>query len=353
MDIRDINIFRHLGIDGGDDNGGYYFRDAVSTEESSVVVVSAPWAVTSAVGEGAAYAPDAIIDASTSMGLYDAMTGVSIEGRVATVEIDYDIQESSQHLGSDADKVLSHIEDGGSVAGDFFGRKLARINTGFRHMHASVARDVARYAAQGKVVGVVGGDHSVAFGAVRALSERCEGMGVLFLDAHCDMGGDSRIFDYSHRSIARNILEEIPAVSHLTMVGVRDCSERDVCEVKQNNRASIFLAEELAAARFAGRSWKECVADVVATLPSEVYVSLDVDVLSPECCPNTVRPVAGGLSFDEVCFLLCEVVASGRRIVGFDLTEVVPKLQSGIDAVVGARLLAKLCAASIKGLENK
>ena len=353
MDIMDINIFRHLGLGGSDDGGGYYFRDAVSSDEGSVVIVSAPWAVTSAVGEGASYAPDAIIDASLPIGLYDNSTGVSIEGRVATAEIDYDIQESSQQLGSDADKVLSHIEDGGSISGDFFGRKLARINTGFRHMHASVARDVARYAAAGKVVGVVGGDHSVAFGAVRALSERYEGMGVLFLDAHCDMGGDSRIFDYSHRSIARNILEEIPAVSHLTMVGVRDCAERDVQEIREHDRTSLFLAEELAAARFVGRTWKECCSDMVATLPHEVYVSLDVDVLSPECCPNTVRPVAGGLSFDEVTFLLGEIVSSGRRIVGFDLTEIVPKLQAGIDAIVGARMLAKLCAVSIKGLENR
>lgn len=349
----DINIFKHLGMVGGDDNGGYYFRDAVSTDDGAVVIVSAPWAVTSADGEGASYAPDAIIDASTTIGLYDAVTGVSIEGRVATAEIDYDIQESSQQLGADAGKVLSHIEDGGSVSGDFFGRKLARINTGFRHMHASVARDVARYASQGKIVGVVGGDHSVSFGAIRAISECCEGVGVLFLDAHCDMGGDSRIFDYSHRSIARNILEEIPAVSHVTMVGVRDCVERDVLELRKCDRASLFLAESIAAARFGGRTWRECCADVIATLPQTVYVSMDVDVLAPDCCPNTVRPVPGGLSFDEVAFLLGEIAASDRRIVGFDVTEVVPKLQSGADALVGARMLAKLCAASLKSAQNR
>jgi agmatinase len=54
-----------------------------------------------------------------------------------------------------------------------------------------------------------------------------------------------------------------------------------------------------------------------------------------------------------VTFLLGEIVSSGRRIVGFDLTEIVPKLQAGIDAIVGARMLAKLCAVSIKGLENR
>ena len=167
------------------------------------------------------------------------------------------------------------------------------------------------------------------------------------------MGGDSRIFDYSHRSIARNILEEIPAVSHVTMVGVRDCVERDVLELRKCDRASLFLAESIAAARFGGRTWRECCADVIATLPQTVYVSMDVDVLAPDCCPNTVRPVPGGLSFDEVAFLLGEIAASGRRIVGFDVTEVVPKLQSGADALVGARMLAKLCAASLKSVQNR
>ena len=51
--------------------------------------------------------------------------------------------------------------------------------------------------------------------------------------------------------------------------------------------------------------------------------------------------------------LLGEIVASGRRIVGFDVTEVVPKLQSGADALVGARMLAKLCAASLKSAQNR
>ena len=77
-------------------------------------------------------------------------------------------------------------------------------------------------------------------------------------------------------------------------------------------------------------------------------MSLDIDVLTIESCPNTKRPVPGGMSFNEVVYLLNAVADSGREIVGFDLTEIVPKMESTPDATVGARMLLKMCGAAIK-----
>jgi agmatinase len=74
-----------------------------------------------------------------------------------------------------------------------------------------------------------------------------------------------------------------------------------------------------------------------------VYVSFDIDGLDPALCPHTGSPVPGGLSFHEASYLVGEVARSGRRIVGFDLVEVVPDPNgSEWDANVGARLLYKL-----------
>lgn len=347
MDIN--NLFRFgFGLSSSDnDNGGYYFRDATPTADAPIVLVSAPWAVTSAAGQGAVYTPDAIIDASTHLSLYDVVSNTSIDGKVATAEVDYDLQESSLQLGGDAAKVVAHIEDGGALTGDYFARKVVRINLGFRDMHRSVGKRVFRFASKGKIVGVVGGDHSVAFGAVRSISSVYPQMGVLFIDAHSDLRPSGKIFDYSHLSVARNIVDEIPAVSKLVQVGVRDMSREEMDFAQNHPKITMFCHEKLTAERFSGRSWGEVCDDVVAQLPDKVYISFDIDALSPECCPHTKRPVAGGMTFDEAVCLINRVAESGREIVGFDLTEIVPVMESGVDAAVGARMLVKLCAAAL------
>ena len=204
MEINDIFKFGLNFSWAGGDNGGYYFRDAISVQDAEVVLVSAPWAVTSAAGQGAAYAPDALIDASTSVSLYDIISEVSIAGKVATAEVDYDLQESSLQLGGDATKVVAHIEDGGTLSGEYFARKVNRINLGFRDMHRSVGKRVFRYADKGKIVGVIGGDHSVSLGAVRSISALYPNMGVLFIDAHGDFRQSGKVFAPSPRSICKS-----------------------------------------------------------------------------------------------------------------------------------------------------
>src|SRR5206468_706031 len=83
--------------------------------------------------------------------------------------------------------------------------------------------------------------------------------------------------------------------------------------------------------------------EIVAVLPSEVYLSFDIDGLDPTLCPNTGTPVPGGLSFQQVCGLLRVLVESGRRIVGLDVNEVAPGADGDEwDANVGARLLYKM-----------
>ena len=151
MDINDIFKFGLSLSSGNNDNGGYYFRDAISVQ-------------------GAAYAPDALIDASMNISGYDLVSQISIDGKVATAEVDYDLQENSIQLGGDAKKVVAHIEDGSTLSGEYFARKVNRINLGFRDMHRSVGKRVFRFADKGKIVGVIGGDHSVTLGAVRSIS---------------------------------------------------------------------------------------------------------------------------------------------------------------------------------------
>ncbi len=332
-----------LGGDGISD-GGFYFGDKTEPSKADVVVVSAPWSVTADFGRGATYTPDAIIDASTGDDCYDVSTGISFAGRVATAEIDYNIQEMSEHLGREAERITLHT----SVVGEYVARKVAHINEGFAEMQAAVYKQTKHWAAKGKRIAVVGGDHSVAFGAVKALSEQHEGLGVLFVDAHADFCREGEVFNYSHRSIARNIVEEIPTVARLVEVGVRDISEAESNELQANDKVELFLAEEVAARRFEGESWGDICREVVGKLPQKVYVSLDIDALKIEFCNNTNAPVPGGMTFDEVVYLVKTIVESGREVVGFDISEVVSSIDSKMDAIVGARLLAKMCVAMLE-----
>ena len=348
MDIN--NIFN---FSSNDEAGGYYFDERVSADEAPIVLVSAPWSVTVDYGRGAAYAPDAILDASARIGLYDAASGISLAGKVATAEADYDILELSEQLGSDAHKLVSHVEDGGSLTSEYFARKLSRVNGGAKRMHASVMRQVEQWLAKDKIVGVVGGEHSVSYGAVKAMARHYEGMGMLMIDAHCDLRGEERIFDYSHDSVVRNIVDEVPQVSKIVAVGVRDFSEEEVLFASEHERITLFMHEHIVAERYCGKTWAQQCAEIVEQLPQNVYVSLDVDALTIESCPSTSRPVPGGITFNEVAYLLNMVADSGRSIVGFDITEVVPKIEYTHDATVGARMLVKMCGAALKGKLKK
>ena len=131
-------------------------------------------------------------------------------------------------------------------------------------------------------------------------------------------------------------------------VGVRDIDREEADAIRANEKVDVFFAEELAARRFEGCSWGDLCREVVAKLPQKVYISLDIDALKIEFCSNTNMPTPGGMTFDEVVYLVRCVVESGREIVGFDISEVVTSLNEKMDAIVAARLLAKLSVAMLR-----
>ena len=97
------------------------------------------------------------------------------------------------------------------------------------------------------------------------------------------------------------------------------------------------------------QAYASLVERMLAPLPQQVYVSVDIDGLDPALCPHTGTPVPGGLTFPELCTLLRLLVRSGRRVVGFDLTEVAPGPEGDEwDANVGARVLYKLAGWALK-----
>lgn len=331
----------------GVDNGNY-FGLPFTPDEARLVLVSAPWDVTVSYGAGAAYAPDAIIEASTQLDFYDPLSPDAWRRGIATADVDYSLLETSQRLRSDAVKVIEHLEQGGSPDDERTARRIRRIDEGCAAMNASVAAQAARWLDDGRIVGLVGGDHSTPYGLIRELGRRHEGFGILHIDAHCDLREAYEGFEFSHASIMYNVLRDVEQVTKIVQVGVRDFSAGELATVRESGRVEHFDGLTLAAAKFRGETWEMQCRRIVETLPQEVYVSFDIDGLSPDNCPHTGTPVPGGLSFDEALWLVDAVVRSGRRIIGFDVVEVAPAAGERIDAIVGARVLWKMCGLALR-----
>ncbi len=327
---------------------GTYFGLPFAPESAALVLVSAPWDVTVSYGAGTSYAPDAIIEASTQLDFYEPLAPGEWRRGIATAGIDYRIHEESQRLRTDAAKVIRHLERGGGLEDDYVVRKIRRVNEGSAAMNANIEEQSAQWLDQGKIVGLVGGDHSTPYGLIKALGERHKEFGVLHIDAHCDLRDAYEGFEFSHASIMYNILRDVPSVVKLAQVGVRDFSETEATLAAADKRIASFDDMTLAGAEFRGETWDALCRRIVDTLPGEVYVSFDIDGLTYENCPRTGTPVAGGLTFNKAVWLIDTLVRSGRRIIGFDVVEVAPSPEVHIDAITGARMLWKLCNLTLK-----
>ncbi|MFI3278403.1 MAG: agmatinase family protein [Rikenellaceae bacterium] len=343
----DLSNFDPSGV--GVDNGSY-FGLPCTIDDSRVVLISAPWDVTVSYGVGCAFAPDAIIEASTQLDLYDPSAPDAWREGIATAGIDYSIAELSQSLRSDAQHIIDHLE-GGDEPNIFTLRRLKRVNDGSVRLNENILSQSRSLLEQGKLVGLVGGDHSTPYGLIKALGERHDDFGILHFDAHCDLREAYEGFEYSHASVMYNVLRDVESVSRIVEVGVRDFCDDELKLATTSERVVMFSDFELSRRRFEGETWRSQCDNIVAQLPQKVYVSFDIDVLDVAYCPHTGTPVPGGLNFNESVYLLERLVASGREVVGFDVVEVTPHPKRRVDAVVGARVLYKLCGMTI--LSNK
>lgn len=330
-----------------DDTGvanGNYFGFPFTVDESRLVLISVPWDATVSYNDGTANAPQAIIDASIQVEIYDPHNPDAWQQGIATYPTDEWITVNSVEMRRVAQQVIEHIEQGGDTVQ--VQQQIDLVNRAGELLNEIVGRQAAELLGLGKLVGLVGGDHSTPLGLIRALSEHYPDFGILHIDAHCDLRNAYEGFEYSHASIMFNALK-VPQVSRLTQVAVRDFSHDELQRAESDPRVIQFTDYALKEDSFSGITWREQCDRIVSTLPERVYVSFDIDGLSREYCPSTGTPVPGGLSYNEAVYLLLSLRQSGRQIIGFDLTEVSPSERDEWDANVGARVLYKLCSVTL------
>jgi len=311
-------------------------------EESAVVLLPVPFDATTSYRRGAAEGPGQILEASRQVDLFDRETGRPYRRGIFWKEPAPQVASWNEQARAAADPI---IEAGGVIEGDAgLEKSLAEVNEISEKVNEHVREATRELLGRGKLVGVVGGDHSVPFGAIQACAERWPGLGVLHLDAHADLRESFEGFRYSHASIMHNVMSRIDGVSRLVQVGIRDFGERELDFIEQSGgRIVTHFDVDLFQERFEGKSFKQQAEKIVEGLPRHVYISFDIDGLDPSFCPGTGTPVPGGLHFHEASYLIGQVARSGRKIVGFDLNEVAPgPSHDEWNGNVGARMLYKL-----------
>ncbi len=311
-------------------------------DEARIVLIPVPWEPTTSYGRGTARGPASILHGSRQVDLFDAQTGRPYAAGIAMLPVDPEIVAWNAEACAASEPVIAA---GGEVVGDAdLEARLARVNELSQKLNERVFAIAAGWLAQGKIVGVIGGDHSTPFGAIAAHAERFPGLGVLHLDAHADLRDAYEGFTDSHASIMFNVIERLPGVARVVQVGIRDFSEAEHAVITgSGGRVVTLFDHEIARRSFEGEPFGTIARAAIEHLPQHVYLSFDIDGLDPALCPHTGTPVPGGLGFQQAAALVAYVQESGRTIVGFDLCEVAP----GPDGEewngnVGARLLYKM-----------
>ncbi len=328
-------------------SGEGIFGLPTTLEEARIVLIPVPFDATTSYRGGTSQGPAAIRRASAQVDLFDLSFGRIYERGIHMIDEDEGIADLSRTTRLLAEPI---IERGG--AGPQDARRVADIDSACSQVNVKVHRTATGLLREGKIPGVVGGEHAVSYGAILACAEHHPGLGVIQIDAHMDLRERYEGLKWSHASVLRNVMDEVKGVSKLVQVGIRDFAEGERRYAEQHaGRITTFYDDEVFAEAARGMHFGIVCDRILAGLPEHVYITLDIDGLDPSLCPHTGTPVPGGLSFREVAMLLHRVAASGRRVVGFDLVEVCPGPGAGEsapewDANVGARVLYKLCGAA-------
>lgn len=320
---------------------GKLFGLPFDEENARVVVIPVPWEVTVSYRAGTASGPEAILEASPQIDYHDFDIRDAWQKGIALFPNPHDWRERSDALRPLASAYIQELEEGAPV--DPKHEVVQKINAAAEELKAELREISSDLLSKGKVPVVLGGDHSTPLGLMEALAAHYGDFGILQIDAHADLRAGYEGFTYSHASIMYNALQ-LPQVSQLVQVGIRDICEEEVQRVKDSQgRIALYSETRRREEQFEGRSWEEQCQQIIASLPQRVYVSFDIDGLDPKLCPNTGTPVPGGLEFEEAVHLLRSLVKSGRQIIGADLCEVAPGADDW-DGNVGARVLYKLCS---------
>lgn len=317
------------------------------TEQQALIVCTpVPFDATTSYHTGTASAPEAILHASMQVDLFDHQYGRLYEAGIHLREPDPHITEWSALARALAEPIILAGGEGDET-------HLARVNQYSAMVEQSVYESTLSVLRAGKIPALIGGDHSTPLGAMRAVDEIAGAQGTKFgilqIDAHMDLRVAYEGFEQSHASILHNALDRCNNLRRVVMIGIRDYCEAELNHpARHDGRVITHFDQDWARRHAAGESTMALIDEAIQQLPDQVYITVDIDGLSPDLCPGTGTPVPGGLRFGEYALILERLVRAGRKVIGFDLVEVCPtEGDREWNAAVGARALYKLCGCAM------
>lgn len=257
-------------------------------DQAKAVIIPAPYDMMTSYVPGARFGPDAILRASGQIETYDEELDYDLEDLLVVTHDPLVIDKSSQE--ATVTKLEKLVEE---VVGD------------------------------GKIPVILGGDHSLSIAPTRFFAKKFPGVGILHLDAHSDLRKEWEGSTFSHACSMRHAYD---TGAQLIQVGIRSTPQEVERECIVRRR--VFRAPTVP------------VSEVIASLPKDVYVSVDLDVLDPSYMPATGTPEPGGVSWYDLLALL-RTVARERNVLGFDVMELAPIPGIRFPECTAARLVAK------------
>ncbi len=279
---------------------------ATALDDAAVAVLPVPYDLTSSWKKGADRGPAALLEASANMELYDIPTASEPWRRgIATL---------GPLICAEPPDVLANL----------------------------VEARVAEQLAAGRLPVVLGGEHSVSIGAIRAAAKVTAGTSVLQVDAHADTRESYQGSTCSHACVMARAREVAPIVQ----VGIRSI---DVSELPALDTSRVLWAHDIVGCAREERSW---IDRALALLGNYVYVTIDLDGFDPSVVPATGTPEPGGLSWHHVEALLA-TLARRRRIVGFDVVELLPTAGQWASEFLAAKLVYRFLAEILAGRASR
>ena len=267
-------------------------------EQAKIVLIPVPYDGTSTWQKGADKGPEAFLDASANMELYD-------------IETDTEVYQQGVYL---ADAVTE--------------------NSSPEAMVEAVHQATKKYIKKNKFVTIFGGEHSISIGTIRAFNEMFPSLTVLQLDAHADLRESYEGSNCNHACA----VYEASQTTNLIQVGIRSM---DVIEKTVMDEDKTYFAHDMAV----DDTWMDSAID---QMTENVFITIDLDVFDPSILPSTGTPEPGGLLWYETLEFLKQVFAE-KNVVGFDIVELCPNKIDKSSDFLAAKLYYKMLSYKFMG----
>ncbi|WP_291962364.1 agmatinase [Maribacter sp.] len=267
-------------------------------EKSKIILIPVPYDGTSTWGKGADKGPEAFLEASENMELYD-------------IETDSEVYKQGIHL-------TEPITENSSPE--------AMVN----EVH-NITKDFIK---RNKFVTLFGGEHSISIGSIRAFNECFDNLTVLQIDAHADLRESYEGTKYNHACA----VYEASQTTNLVQVGIRSM---DVIEKTVMDEEKTFFAHDMVADEY----WSD---KVIEAMTDNVFITLDLDAFDPSIMPSTGTPEPGGLLWYETLEFLKQVFED-KNVVGFDIVELCPNKNDKSSDFLAAKLYYKMLSYKFAG----